>query len=144
LPEGVQSVRAKLEQHRAKEPCNTCHKIMDPIGLSFENFSGIGQYRTMDEYGPINATGTLQVASGEVSFANAAELIPILAADERLGPCAAQKVLTYAVGRNFTADDATALNNLLAATNATGQGLRGLFGSAALSESFRSRRAVGE
>jgi hypothetical protein len=145
LPEGgTQSVRAKLEQHRAKEPCNTCHKIMDPIGLAFENFSGIGQYRTSDEYGPIDATGTLEVASGPVSFSNASQLIPILAADDRLTPCAAQKVLTYAVGRNFTADDATALNNIVAATNATGQGLRGLFGSAALSESFRSRRAVGE
>ena len=145
LPEGgASSVRAKLELHRAKEPCRSCHSLMDPIGLSFENFSAIGEYRTADQSGPIDATGTLPVATGEVTFSGAAELVPLLAQDERLAPCVAQKVLTYAVGRNFTSNDGTAINSLLAATTASGQGLRGLIGSVALSQSFKSRRAVGE
>jgi hypothetical protein len=141
---GGQSVRAKLEAHRAKEPCHSCHALMDPIGLSFENFDGVGAYRTADQFGPIDATGTLPTAAGMVNFNGAMELMPILAKDERLAPCAAEKVLTYAVGRGFTPQDATAVTNVLNATNATGQGLRGLIGSVALSESFRSRRAVGE
>ena len=145
LPEGgTLSVRAKLEQHRANEPCKSCHSIMDPIGLAFENFSGIGAYRTTDEYGTIDATGTLNVAGTDVSFSGAAQLVPILANDERLAPCVARNVLTYAVGRAFTSDDATALTNLLTATSASGQGLRGMFGSVAMSQSFRNRRAVGE
>jgi hypothetical protein len=141
---GGQSVRAKLEAHRAKEPCHSCHSLMDPIGLSFENFDGIGTYRTADAFGPIDATGTLNTANGPVNFNGSAELVPILAKDERLAPCAASKVLTYAVGRGFTNEDAIALKNVLAATDGTGQGLRGLIGSVALSESFKSRRAVGE
>jgi len=138
------SVRAKLEQHRAKEPCNSCHSLMDPIGLAFENFDGIGAYRTSDQYGAIDATGTLNTANGVATFNGAEQLIPILTADARLAPCAASKVLTYAVGRGFSNADATALTNVLAATDKTGQGVRGLIGSVALSESFRSRRAVGE
>lgn len=145
LPEGQGlSVRALLEEHRAKEPCRSCHSIMDPIGLSFENFSGIGEYRAADEHGPIDATGELSTAAGVISFENALQLMPVLAQDERLTPCAAQKVLTYAVGRGFSDNDRTALTNVLAATEATGQGLRGLITSVALSESFKSRRAVGE
>jgi hypothetical protein len=84
------------------------------------------------------------VSTGQVTFNGAAELVPILAKDERLEPCVAQKVLTYAVGRGFTSEDELALKNVLAQTDASGQGLRGLFGSVALSESFKSRRAVGE
>jgi hypothetical protein len=118
--------------------------MMDPIGLAFENFSGIGAYRTSDEYGAIDATGTLNVAGTELAFSGAAQLVPILASDERLAPCVARNILTYAVGRAFTSDDETALSKLLTATTASGQGLRGMFGSVAMSQSFRSRRAVGE
>ncbi len=138
------SVRARLEQHRAKEPCRSCHAIMDPIGLSFENFSGIGEYRASDQFGPIDASGTLATPNGDVTFNGASELVPLLAADARLAPCVAQKVLTYAVGRGFTTSDTSALQTVLNLTGATGQGLRGLFSSVALSEAFRSRRAVGE
>ena len=28
--------------------CNGCHSVMDPIGLAFENFDAMGQYRTTD------------------------------------------------------------------------------------------------
>jgi len=140
----AQSMRAKLEQHRAKEPCHSCHSLMDPIGLAFENFDGVGAYRTADQYGPIDATGTLQTVNGTVNFNGADELIPIVSNDARMAPCAASKVLTYAVGRGFTSDDGIALQNALAATDKSGQGVRGLIGSVALSESFRSRRAVGE
>jgi hypothetical protein len=144
LPANGQSVRARLELHRAKEPCKTCHKLMDPIGLSFENFSGVGEYRTVDEFGPIDATGTLETATGAVNFNGAGELVKLLTKDERLSRCLAEKVLTYAVGREFNNDDGIAIDKLLTSGNGTGQGLRGVFGSVALSESFRSRRAVGE
>jgi hypothetical protein len=138
------SLRQRLEQHRAHEPCKSCHKVMDPIGLSFENYDGVGQYRSQDQFGPIDATGMLPTLQGDVTFNGAAELVPILAKDERLLGCVAQKVLTYAVGRGFTDDDQATLDAVLAAMNASNKGLRGLFASAALSEAFRSRRAVGQ
>ena len=143
LPDtGPTSLRQRLELHRANEPCKSCHAVMDPIGLSFENFDGIGAYRAMDQYGPIDATGTLPLPSGEVSFPGASVLGPILANDERLAKCAAEKVLTYAVGRGFSAHDEQTLQSVVAATTASGKGLRGLFASVASSEAFRSRRAV--
>jgi hypothetical protein len=141
---GGLSLRERLEQHRANEPCKSCHKVMDPIGLSFENYDGVGQYRTQDQYGPIDATGVLPTLQGDVTFNGAAELVPILAKDERLLGCVAQKVLTYAVGRGFTNDDTATLTAVLATMTASNKGLRGLVTGAALSEAFRSRRAVGE
>lgn len=144
VDKGNASVRQRLEAHRAKEPCKSCHSVMDPVGLSFENFDAVGKYRTTDEWGPIDATGSLPTATGPVPFQSAEQLVPMLASDSRLGPCVAEKVLTYAIGRNFTASDELAIKNLLAGMDASGQGLRGLMGSAALSESLKSRRAVGE
>jgi hypothetical protein len=53
------TMRQQMELHRKDEPCRSCHKIMDPIGLSLENFDGIGQYRTLDDGSPIDPSGQL-------------------------------------------------------------------------------------
>jgi mono/diheme cytochrome c family protein len=53
------TMRQQMELHRKNEPCASCHKIMDPIGFSLENFDAIGQWRTTDDGSPINAAGML-------------------------------------------------------------------------------------
>ena len=46
---GVLSMRERLAQHRANPVCASCHAMMDPLGLSLENFDGVGQWRTRSE-----------------------------------------------------------------------------------------------
>jgi len=53
------TMRQQMEMHRKHEPCATCHKIMDPIGFSMENFDAVGHWRTSDNGSPINADGVL-------------------------------------------------------------------------------------
>ena len=53
------TMRQQMELHRKNEPCASCHKIMDPIGLVLENFDGIGQWRTLDDGSPIDPSGQL-------------------------------------------------------------------------------------
>jgi len=53
------TMRQQMEMHRKNEPCASCHKIMDPIGLTLENFDGVGQYRAMEEGSPIDPSGKL-------------------------------------------------------------------------------------
>ncbi len=53
------TMREQVEMHRKNEPCATCHKIMDPIGLSLENFDAIGKWRVTDDGSPINPAGML-------------------------------------------------------------------------------------
>ncbi len=53
------SVRERMESHRASEPCRSCHKLMDPIGLAMENFDGIGIWRRNDSGVRIDASGEL-------------------------------------------------------------------------------------
>jgi hypothetical protein len=53
------TIRQQIEMHRKNEPCATCHKIMDPIGLALENFDAIGRWRTIDDGSPIDPSGQL-------------------------------------------------------------------------------------
>ena len=61
----VLTMRERMEEHRKNPGCAACHRIMDPIGLSMENFDAVGAWRTRDGDGvvaqgaPIDAQGQL-------------------------------------------------------------------------------------
>src|SRR5438552_13593639 len=49
-PEGrILTMRERMEQHRINPACSSCHQLMDPIGLSLENFDPIGRWRNRGE-----------------------------------------------------------------------------------------------
>ena len=47
----VLSMRERMAQHRANPACASCHQLMDPAGLSLENFDAIGRWRVRTESG---------------------------------------------------------------------------------------------
>ena len=53
------SVREIMEQHRKNEPCASCHKLMDPIGLSLESFDAVGSWRANDGITPVDPAGKM-------------------------------------------------------------------------------------
>lgn len=54
-----QSVRQRMEEHRKNPACASCHRVIDPIGFSLENFDPTGAWRNADDGIKIDATGTL-------------------------------------------------------------------------------------
>ena len=56
----VTSLRQRMELHRANPACASCHKLMDPIGFSLENFDNTGKWRTVDGTATIDASGALR------------------------------------------------------------------------------------
>ena len=44
----VRTVRERMVSHRENPVCNACHQIMDPIGLTMENFDAVGRWRPND------------------------------------------------------------------------------------------------
>ena len=42
------SVRERMEIHRANPACSSCHNVIDPIGLAFENYDVTGAWRNRD------------------------------------------------------------------------------------------------
>jgi hypothetical protein len=90
----TKTMRQKLEMHREVEPCRTCHELMDPMGLAFENFDAMGVYRTMDVGQVIDASGEL---NGQ-PFTGPRELETMLRNDPLVGQCAARNLYRYALG----------------------------------------------
>lgn len=53
------SVRQRMEEHRANPFCASCHSVIDPIGLSLENFGPSGHWRIRDNEVPVDASTVL-------------------------------------------------------------------------------------
>src|SRR5207249_201863 len=52
------TVRERMEAHRKNPTCNSCHQLIDPIGLALENFDVTGQWRDRDATYAISDDGT--------------------------------------------------------------------------------------
>jgi len=131
-----QSLREKLERHRADPACAACHDLMDPIGFGMENFDPIGRFRTEDrDDNPIDSTGTLPDGT---DFAGVSELSGILHQDERYTTCVTEKVLTFALGRSLQAEDRCFVEQIVQASNEVDAPLREIILQVAINEVFRS------
>jgi hypothetical protein len=92
--------------------CGGCHALMDKIGLGFENFDGIGLYRTVDKYKPVDAAGELTATDVDGTFTGAVELARKLAASKDVHRCLATQWFRYGHGREETMADSCALDGL--------------------------------
>jgi hypothetical protein len=100
------SVRERLAQHRAVEPCKSCHLLMDPLGFAFENYDGVGLWRDSDNGVPVDASGEIFATDVQGSFNGAIELARKLAQSHDARSCYVGNWLTYAYGRAETEEDA--------------------------------------
>ena len=106
----VLTVRQQLETHRTNPACSGCHSLMDPIGFSLENFSAVGQWRTMDSGMPLDNSGTLYDGT---QFQGPVELRKLLLERQELvGHTVADKLLTYALGRGLEFYDQPAVRKI--------------------------------
>jgi mono/diheme cytochrome c family protein len=98
----ILTMRERMEEHRKNPVCAGCHKIMDPIGLSMENFDAVGAWRTRDGGtlgSPIDASGELldgTKVDGIVTLRKA-----LLRNPELFVGTVVEKLMTYALGRGL-------------------------------------------
>jgi mono/diheme cytochrome c family protein len=93
------SVRALLEKHRENPTCATCHKIMDPLGFSLDNFDAVGEWRSKEAGAPIDASG--QLADGTKVDGPVALRQALMKHPEQFVRTITEKLLTYGLGRGL-------------------------------------------
>jgi hypothetical protein len=101
------SMRERMARHRSSPACAGCHQLMDPIGLSMENFDAIGRWRTRENGVPIDAAGGLPDNSTFESIAGLRQAL--LSRSDLFVTALTEKLLTYALGRGVEYYDAAAV-----------------------------------
>jgi hypothetical protein len=108
--EKARPVRERLELHRRVEPCASCHKMMDPIGMSLENFDAVGVWRAYDSGFKIDPAGQLfdgTKLDGPVSLRNA-----VLSHSESFIGTFTENLMAYALGRLLKFQDMPAVRSI--------------------------------
>jgi mono/diheme cytochrome c family protein len=109
--DGSLSVRKRLAEHRRNPTCAACHNLMDPVGLSLENFDAVGRRRTAEDGTPIDASGGLPDGSKFVDVQGLEAAL--LRRPELFVGAFAEKLLTYASGRGVEYYDAPAIRAIV-------------------------------
>lgn len=104
LPEPTEvapTLRERNKIHLENPSCAQCHNFMDPIGLGFENFDGLGRWREKDNGALIDASGDLDGKP----FTDAWEMAEVVREHENVGICLTRTLYRYATSHVEQADE---------------------------------------
>jgi mono/diheme cytochrome c family protein len=107
----VLSLRERMERHRSNPVCAGCHRVMDPIGFSMENFDGIGRWRAKEDGLVIDASGTL-FTGARLDGVNALRQEMTRRPEVFVGVLT-ERMLTYGVGRGLEYYDMPAVRKIV-------------------------------
>ena len=110
-PFAAKSLRERLEHHRAKKECASCHERMDPLGFSLEHFDAVGAWRDRDGAEAVDGVGVLPDGT---RLEGAPGLRDYLRGHGRqVARSVSKKLLVFALGRGPIAADDAALDRVV-------------------------------
>jgi hypothetical protein len=108
-----QTVRARLEQHRAVKSCHGCHGVMDPLGVAMENYNALGQYRTTEIDAGVKIDAGGEMADG-TRLNGVDDLREVLASrPDQFVQTLTENLMTYALGRSMQYYDMPRIRQLV-------------------------------
>lgn len=100
------TTRERFSEHKNNPQCYGCHQLLDPIGLGFENFDGIGAWRDTEAGVAVDASGEIDGTDVAGPFNGLRELQDKLAGSAQVRACAVTQWFRYGMGRGEVAADA--------------------------------------
>ena len=133
-------VRERMAAHRASPVCASCHRTIDPVGFTLENFDAVGRWRDNEgDSGPIDVSGTLPGLGDVNGVAGLEEAL--LRRPELFAATLTEKLLTFALGRGVEYYDAPAVRKILREAQPGGYHFSSLILGIVNSAPFQMRRS---
>jgi hypothetical protein len=105
------STRERMEEHRKNPACTSCHKVIDPLGLTLENFDATGVWRIKDNEVPVDSVGDLYDGTKMSGPAGLREGMAKHA--DIFLETFTENLMTYALGRRVEYSDMPAVRAIL-------------------------------
>lgn len=134
------TTRERLTTLESHPVCGTCHRDLHPMAFAMENYDPLGQFRLEENGKPIDASGSLKfTALTRAPFANAVEMLDLLADSPEVHQCFVRQTFRYVSGRNEGEGDDPLLHAAFDSFRGD-QDMSRLLKHFVLSDSFRSRQ----
>jgi hypothetical protein len=105
------TTRQRMEQHRANPQCNSCHRVIDPLGLALENFDVTGRWRIRDNGNLVDPVGNLY--DGMKMEGPAGLRAALLKHQDMFFTSFTENLMTYALGRRVEYFDMPAIRKIV-------------------------------
>jgi hypothetical protein len=133
------TTRERMEIHRKNPTCNSCHRIIDPIGLALDGFDATGKWRARENGMPLDTRGTFYDGT---EITSPAELSAVLL--KRPVPLVrtfTENMMAYALGRRVEYYDQPAIRAIMRAAEPGGYQISSIIFGVIKSDAFRMRMA---
>ncbi|MDB6004891.1 MAG: hypothetical protein JWR15_1878 [Prosthecobacter sp.] len=145
LPKSAKAtLREKIEAHRNDANCAACHAKIDPLGLAWDNYDAIGQWRTREK---------IPEGAGQDPLINPAGLMPdgrpfkdandfkrlLIEDHDKFVRAFIEHLCTYGLRRVLTIDDEDDIKAIAAEAKKNRSGVKDVVRAVALSDLMRKR-----
>ena len=138
------TLRQKIEAHRNDANCAACHARIDPLGLAWDNYDAIGQWRTHEKVaagvGKDPVVDPAGVMPDGRAFKDATEFKRLLIEDrDKVARAFIEHLCTYGLRRVLSFDDQDDLNAIQAEAKKKAYGIKDIIRVVALSDLMKKR-----
>jgi hypothetical protein len=130
----------RMKAHRANPTCNSCHSVIDPIGLALENFDVTGKWRLREGNMPVDTRGEFYDGRAISSAASLSDVL--LSRPIPIVRHFTQNLLTYALGRRVEYQDQPTVRAIASRAEANDYRLSSFVLGVVQSDAFRMKRAT--
>ncbi|MCA1790043.1 MAG: DUF1592 domain-containing protein, partial [Thioalkalivibrio sp.] len=136
----VLTTRERMEQHRANPTCNSCHSLIDPIGLALDNFDVTGKWRVRENGTALDTRGEFYDGTqintpSDLTGALLQRPLPLVRTFT-------ENLLAYAVGRRMEYYDNPAIRSIVSEAEQDGAyPVASLIMGVVKSDAFRLKQA---
>jgi hypothetical protein len=134
------SVREQMERHRASPACQSCHVLIDPIGLALENFDATGAWRIRDNGVEVDTSGELYDGTKLESPEDLREAL--LNHSTSFLRTFTENLMAYALGRRVEYFDMPAVRAIVSGAKADNYRMSSFVLGIARSDAFRMKSAA--
>ncbi len=129
----------RMAQHRANPTCNSCHSLIDPIGLALDNFDVTGRWRIKEHNYPIDTRTEFYDGTPMETLPDLLEAL--LVRRETLTRNFTQNLMAYALGRRIEATDMPAVRKIVREAERQDYAMSAFIMGIVNSEAFSMRKA---
>ena len=138
------TIRQRIEAHAKNASCAACHAKIDPLGLAFDQYDAVGQWRTRElvptgvgENPVVDASG---VMTDGRSFKDSVQFKKLLVEDRSpIARAFIEHLCTYALRRVLTVDDQDDLKLIEAEAKKNEYRVKDIIRAVAMSDLLRKR-----
>jgi hypothetical protein len=136
------TTREKMEIHRANPTCNACHRFMDPIGLSLDNFDATAKWRQRENGMTLDTAGVFYDGTKIASLIELSETLV-----KRPTPLVrnfTENLMAYGLGRRVEYYDQPSIRAIAKTAEANHYKMSSFILGVVKSDAFRMRRVEPE